>query len=253
MAFLSCRVLLALANIIKVLVLVVIIAKTTTPQRKSGCIMIPIAIRKIKQAPDASWITPTSDKVCLVAASTVCSPGRCSSSLSTPMRVVVKGWDSLKGLVTACSRRYGWLFSPACFTLSNLFLPEDGIGASELERVSLQLIDIDSMHAPCTVYQYMHTYFILLYSQYILREPSRLLAFSVFEFRQSGFGVRVPKPTTGFHGRAPSTYILWNPVRMNGCKTCVRGLLEGRRKFFCEQFRWPWNGTSVSVSPLYNM
>ena len=24
-----------------------------------------------------------------------------------------------------------------------------------------QLIDIDSMHAPCTVYQYMHTYFIL--------------------------------------------------------------------------------------------
>ena len=51
MAFPSCCILLTLATIIAVLVLVVIIAKRTTPKRKSECIVVPIATKKVMKSP----------------------------------------------------------------------------------------------------------------------------------------------------------------------------------------------------------
>ena len=71
------------------------------------------------------------DKICHVAALNVCSPGRCRSLLSTPMRVFVKGWDSLKGFVAARAHRYMWHILPLYFALSYLYVLGDESGAAE--------------------------------------------------------------------------------------------------------------------------
>ena len=51
----------------------------------------------------------------------------------------MKGWDSLKGLVTACANRYNWHFSPHCCTIGNMYLPADGSGAAEESTLAYKL------------------------------------------------------------------------------------------------------------------
>ena len=57
----------------------------------------------------------------------------------------MKGWDSLKGLVTACANRYNWHVSPHCCTIGNMYLPADGSGAAEESTLAYKLCQ--SMHS----------------------------------------------------------------------------------------------------------